>query len=75
MTAPPCGHDYAEPAADGCAYCLIRDVAFHRERWTTGVTPATSGPPAVPNRGPCVHLGEPTGELRECETCRGARFA
>lgn len=64
MNAPPCGHPFDAAAVDGCVFCLIRDIPFHRARWTTGVAP--------PPPGPCRHLGEPTGELVECPTCSGS---
>jgi hypothetical protein len=65
MNAPPCGHPFdADPVA-GCAFCSIRDIPFHRQRWTTGTVPVSTAAP------PCRHLGDPTGELVTCATCAG----
>lgn len=55
----PCGHEWRSPPVAGCAFCAIRHVPFHMKRW--GGFP----PP------PCVHLGEPTGEVVACQTCAG----
>jgi hypothetical protein len=34
MSAPPCRHPYAAEPVAGCAYCRVRGLAFHRDRWT-----------------------------------------
>jgi predicted GH43/DUF377 family glycosyl hydrolase len=63
VISPPCRHAPPQPRA--CAYCLIasRDARY-AQLW--------GGPPAPERpRGPCEHLGEPTGETVACGTCRG----
>lgn len=66
MTDPPCGHPRAADPVPGCPYCVIRDHPFHVARWAAG---GGLELPVAP--GPCVHLGKPTGEVRECAACGG----
>lgn len=44
MLAPPCGHPFDSQPADGCAYCRIRDIPFHRQRWTKSEPPLPAPP-------------------------------
>ncbi len=30
----PCGHDYGQPPVAHCNYCKLRDIPFHKDRWT-----------------------------------------
>lgn len=55
---PPAGQPYS---VSYCRLCWLyhRDSAY-RELWNADAP-----------RGPCVHLGEATGETRECSTCTG----
>jgi hypothetical protein len=71
----PCGHDSERIPANvapntkegGCAVCYhyLRSPAYKAHYESD-----KCNPPAE-KRAPCVHLGEATGERRECASCMG----
>lgn len=66
----PCDHPAGSYVA-GCKWCRIaRSHSGYRRLWD-GTSSATTAAPtrSARSRPRCVHLGEPTGELRPCAGC------
>ncbi len=70
-----------EPRCPALAALAPETVAAELMRLAGAAVAISSGarvrPPAAPkprvNKGHCQHLGEPTGEKRDCEVCGGAK--
>ena len=58
--ARKCLDKHPTPVPDSCSIC---------RQFTPGHRNGKRDQPA--NKAPCSHLGEPTGEVRECKTCSG----
>lgn len=69
------------PSCGQCRYCQLWEDPVWRERWQAQQegrelppleTPAKVSAYVQPvAQEPCIHLGEPTGERRECDSCQG----